>query len=182
MAINAEEISKYGFKAGEELLLDANVWFFLYGPHRPGDPKAAIYSAALKGILAAKSRIYIDVLIVSEFINRYARLKHQLLLQSGIRVSPNFKWFRQSSSYKEIAKNIAADVKKILVTCVCIDSGFGGLNVDSLVSNFGRGDSDFNDLILAELCRSKGLKLVTDDGDFKGKNIPILTAKKRLLS
>jgi hypothetical protein len=60
MATNVEEISKYTFNSGDELLLDANVWFFLYGPHRPGDPKAAVYSAALKGILAAKSRICLD--------------------------------------------------------------------------------------------------------------------------
>ena len=30
--------------------------------------------------------------------------------------------------------------------------------------------------------RDKGLKLVTDDGDFKGQGIPILTANNRLLS
>jgi aspartokinase len=102
-------------------------------------------------------------------------------LQSGARVSPNFKKFRQSSSYKGIASDISADVKKVLATCACIESGFATLNVDSLINEFGRGDSDFNDLVLAELCRRKRFKLVTDDGDFKGKGITVLTANKRLL-
>ncbi len=69
MAISAEEIGKYVFKATDELLLEANVWFFVHGPHRPGDPKAYVYSGALARILAARSRIFVDVLIISEFVN-----------------------------------------------------------------------------------------------------------------
>ena len=38
----------------------------------------ASYSGALKQILTAKSRIFIDVLILSEFVNRYARLVQQV--------------------------------------------------------------------------------------------------------
>jgi predicted nucleic acid-binding protein len=71
---SAEEISNHTFQATDELLLDTNVWFFLYGPHRPGSPQAAAYSGALARILTANSRIYVDVLIISEFVNRYARL------------------------------------------------------------------------------------------------------------
>lgn len=78
MAKSAEEISKYVFKDTDELLLDANVWFFVHGPHRPGDPKASVYSGALAKIFAARSRIFVDVLIISEFVNRYARLKHTI--------------------------------------------------------------------------------------------------------
>lgn len=43
------------------------------------------------------------------------------------------------------------------------------------------GGSDFNDQIIRELCRSKGLKLITDDGDFKSQGIAVLTANQRLL-
>ena len=180
MAKSAEEIDKYVFKASDELLFDANVWFFLYGPHRPGDPKATIYSGALKSILSAKSRVYIDVLIVSEFVNRYARLKHNLLRHRP-GVPSDFKQFRSTSAFKAIAKDIAADTRNILTSCACVDSGFATLDIHSLMNEYGGGDSDFNDLVLADLCKSKGLKLVTDDGDIKGKNITILTANKRLL-
>lgn len=180
MAKSVEEIAKYVFEASDELLFDANIWFFLYGPHRPGDPKATIYSGALKGILSAKSRVYIDVLIVSEFINRYARLKHNLLRHRP-GVPRDFKQFRGTSAFKAIAKDIAADTRKILTNCACVDSGFATLNFDSVLNEYGSGDSDFNDLVLVDLCKSKGLKLVTDDGDFKGKNITILTANKKLL-
>jgi predicted nucleic acid-binding protein len=181
MAKSAEEIDKYAFTANDELLFDANVWFFVYGPHRPGDPKATIYSGALKSILSAKSRVYIDVLIVSEFVNRYARLKHSLLRRRP-GVPGNFKQFRSTSAFKAIAKDIAADMRKILTNCARVDSGFATLDIDSLMNEYAGGNSDFNDLVLADVCKSKGLKLVTDDGDFKGKNITILTANKRLLA
>jgi predicted nucleic acid-binding protein len=181
MAKNAEEISKYTFNAGDELLLDANVWFFVYGPHRPGDSRATVYSGALAKILAAKTRIYIDVLIVSEFINAYARLKHNIL-KGRPGVPSDFKRFRGTPAFKQIAEDIAADTRKILANCTCVESGFASLDIDSLVNEFGGGDSDFNDLVLADLCKSKALKLVTDDGDFQAKDITILTANKRLLA
>lgn len=180
MAKSAEEIGKYVFQATDELLLDANVWFFVHGPHRPGDPRAAAYSGALAKIAAAKSRVYVDVLIISEFVNRYARLKHNIL-QGRSGVSRDFKKFRQSSTFKAIARDIAADVRKVLTSCTRVESGFSSLSVESLVVEYERGDSDFNDLVLADLCKSKGFKLVTDDGDFEGKGVTVLTANKRLL-
>ncbi|HEY2917860.1 MAG TPA: PIN domain-containing protein [Candidatus Binatia bacterium] len=178
---SAEEIGNYAFKATDELLFDANVWFFLYGPHRPGSPQAAAYSGALARILAVSCRVYTDVLIISEFVNRYARLRHQLLLQSRTGVPRDFKQFRATSAFKTIANDIAADTKRILSGCARVESGFAVLDFDALINSYGTGDSDFNDLVLTELCQSKGYMLVTDDGDFKGKNITVLTANRRLL-
>jgi len=181
MAQNAEEISKYAFKADDELLLDANVWFFLYGPHRPGDLRATVYSGALARILAAKSRIYVDVLIISEFINSCARLRHNIL-KGRPGVPRDFKQFRSTPAFKAIAKDIAGDTRKILVNCTCVDSGFATVDINSLVNDYGGGDADFNDLVLADLCKSKALKFITDDGDFKGRGVIVLTANKRLLA
>jgi predicted nucleic acid-binding protein len=181
MAQNVDVITNYKFKPDDELLLDANVWFFIYGPHRPGDPRAGVYSGALGRILAAKSRIYVDVLIISEFVNRYARLRHNIL-KNRRGVPTDFKQFRSTPAFKPIAIDIAADTRKILATCACLDSGFATLDNKALVDAFGNGNSDFNDLVLADLCKSKALKLVTDDGDFKGKGVTILTANKRLLA
>lgn len=94
----------------------------------------------------------------------------------------DFKRFRKSSTFKAIAKDIAADVRKLLANCARVESGFATSDIESLVTEYEQGDSDFNDLVLAGLCKSKGLKLVTDDGDFKGKDVVVLTANKRLLN
>lgn len=178
MTNKVEDITQYDFKSSDELLLDTNVWLLTNSPQKPGDKRVAIYSRALANILAAKSNIYIDVLIVSEFINRYARVKWPL-------VAPHikdFKKFRNSQFFQSVAQDIADDVKQILKHCARIESGFESLAIDTLIDEYAMGDSDFNDQILIALCQRKGLKLVTDDGDFKSSGIPVLTANQRLIA
>ncbi len=177
MPRKTEEITSYVFKDSDKLLLDANVWIFLYGPQKPGDPKVSIYSQAFAKILAAKSQIYIDVLIVSEFINTYARLKYNILLPP----STNFKQFRKSKDFKPIAQAIADDVKRMLQHCTRIATGFETLAIETLLNEYALGDSDFNDQVLTDLCIRTGLMLITDDADFKDRGIPVITANKRLL-
>jgi predicted nucleic acid-binding protein len=179
MVHRAEKISTYDFKSSEALLLDANIWLFVYAPQKPTDTRVAIYSEALGKILAAKSCIYIDVLIVSEFINTYARLKWNLLPKST--KPKRFKQFRRSADFEAVAQGIAADVKRVLQHCTRVESGFESLAIDTLVDEYAAGDSDFNDQVLTALCKKKGLTMVTDDVDFKGRGIPVITANKRLL-
>lgn len=178
MTHKAQEITHYDFKSSDELLFDTNIWLFVYGPQRPGDSRAAAYSNALAKILAAQSRIYIDVLIVSEFINTYARLKWKVVAPS----STDFKQFRKSGDFRPIAQDIAADARRVLKHCTRLESGFDSLAIDALLDDYAVGESDFNDQVLATLCKNKGLKLVTDDGDFKGYGVPVVTANRRLLA
>lgn len=170
------DITHYQFQASDKLLLDTNIWLFVYGPQRPGDRRVAIYSQALARILAAKSHIYIDLLIVSEFINTYARIKHRILSTP----STDFKQFRNSNEFKPVAQDIAADVKRVLRHCTRVASGFETLAIDALIDEFATGDLDFNDQILTNIYDRVGLKLVTDDGDFRGRGILVITANKRL--
>jgi predicted nucleic acid-binding protein len=181
MKSDVQDISRYVFQATDTLLLDANIWLFVYGPHRPGDRRVAVYSGALAKILRAKCQIYIDVLIVSEFINTYARLKYYIMYPNQ-HTRPQFKMFRQSSAFKPIAQGIASDVKRVLQHCTRVESGFASLDINALIEEYEKGGSDFNDQVLAELCKSRGLKLITDDKDFKGHDLVIVTANRRLLT
>jgi predicted nucleic acid-binding protein len=181
MKNSAEDIARYVFQPSDALLLDANVWYFIYGPNRPGDRRVAIYSAALARIQAARSLIYVDALILSEFINRYARFRHAIL-QPDPAVPADFKQFRKSPLFKSVAQDIAADVRRILRNCTRIESGFSILDINALVDEYAQGDSDFNDQVLVELCKDKGLKLVTDDADFRDRGLTVVTANKQLLA
>ena len=177
MAHSVEEIASYDFKSSDKLLLDTNVWMFVYGPQDPKDKRVAVYSQALSKIFSARSRIYIDVLIVSEFINTYAKLKWRLLSPSS-----KFKQFRKSKYFKPVAQEIASDIKRVLKDCTRIESGFESLMIDTLLDGYALGDSDFNDDVLVTLCKKKGLKLLTDDGDFKKRDVAVITANKNLLT
>lgn len=176
----AQDINTYAFKDSDRLLLDTNVWMFVHGPTAPGDRRVAIYSSALARILAAKATIHIDVLIVSEFVNRYARLRHSIL-QSTAGVFPDFKQFRSGAGFKLVAQDIADAIRRVLKDCTRAESGFASVDIGSLIDEYEKGESDFNDQMLAELCKSQGWTLVTDDGDFKGSGLDLVTANKKLL-
>jgi len=178
MANKAFAANDYNFAPDDRLLLDTNVWFFIYGPQKPGDTRAAVYSEVLAKILAARSKVFIDVLIVSEFINTYARLQWNVMGKPH----GDFKSFRKSLNFKPIAQDIAAAVRQVLKHCLRIESGFDGLVINDLLNEYAFGEADFNDQIIAALCREKGLILVTDDGDFRGNEIPLVTANKRLFA
>ena len=69
-------IDLYDFTHRDELLVDTNIWLDIHGPQgTANNPRTRTYSRALARILRAKSRMYVDVLILTEFANRYARLE-----------------------------------------------------------------------------------------------------------
>ena len=80
-----------------------------------------------------------------------------------------------------MAQNIAARVKQIMKHCARIESGFTMLPMNDLLDDYISGDSDFNDQVITEICKNNGFTLITNDGDFKTQEIPILTANQSLL-
>src|SRR2546428_337525 len=135
MPSNAQDITSYTFSDSDRLLLDANVWMFVHGPNKPGDYRVAVYSSALAKILIAKSTIHTDVLIVSEFINRYARLRHSILRSSG-GAPADFKQFRNSADFKLVAQGIADAVRRVLKNCTRIESDFDSVDIGFLIDEY----------------------------------------------
>ena len=170
-------VNNYNFTSKDKLFLDANIWLFLHGPQQsPVRHRVKIYSQAFKRILIAKSQIHVDVLIVSEFINSYARIMWRNSIPAM-----DFKQFRNSRQFKPIAQYIAADAKNVLQHCSPIESGFAMLEMNDLLDEYAAGGFDFNDQVISELCKREGLTLITHDGDFNNSGVPILTANKKLM-
>jgi predicted nucleic acid-binding protein len=177
----AHRISAYRFRDTDHLLFDTNIWLFLHSPqYSHTDARVRVYSAALKSVLTARSHIIIEALILSEFVNAMARFAYNTL---PARTRPkDFKAYRKSPAFKPVAKGIADACRRILGQATRTDSGFPSLPIETVLSDYEAGKADFNDQVLAELCKSKGLTLVTDDSDFKGLGLTILTENRRLLS
>ncbi len=178
MKYKTGEVLRYNFTSQDKLFLDANIWLYLFGPRAPRNYWNQIYSRAFNRILNANSQIYIDVLVVSEFINAYARTKWRA-------VAPHvrsFKDFRSSTDFKSIAEDITAAIEQIMGYCARTESGFTILPMNNLLADYISGDFDFNDQVITELCKRNGLTLITNDSDFKTQEIPILTANRSLLA
>ena len=171
-----KSLKRYNFGSHDRLFLDANIWLYVYAPQKPKNYWVNVYSKAFERILAAKSCIYIDILVVSEFINTYAKIKWNINA-----TSESFKTFRNSDDFKPIAQEIADNTKRVLGHCSRIENDFKTVKIDDLLNDYATGDFDFNDQMITDLCKRKGLKLITNDGDFKDQGIPILTANSKLL-
>lgn len=184
MMHKATNIEHYSFSSTDKLLLDTNIWIYIYGQNSPTCHEVNVYSQAFSNMIAAKSNIYIDVLIVSEFINRYARTRWEIdtKIQPGNnRPKKSYKDFRNSPNFKLAANEIVSIIKKILKDSSRIECNFNELEVDNLLTEFAAGGFDFNDQILTTLCKTHDLQLVTNDSDFNKFDIPILTSNKKLL-
>lgn len=181
MKNQVKSIKNYNFNNSDRLCLDTNVWIYVFCPQKPHDPLVEVYSKAFRSILETEGHIYINSLIISEFINRSAKFHFDLQKNNdnGIR---NFKSFRQSPAFKPIALNITADLKRILGLSSRLECNFTGLDINTLINKYGEGNYDFNDQMITELCKHNGLTLVTHDNDFYNHNIPIITANPRLLN
>ncbi|MCL5126447.1 MAG: hypothetical protein M1511_18500 [Deltaproteobacteria bacterium] len=63
-------VDQYNYSGKEARLFDTNVWLLIFGPqYSANDPRTVRYSLGFKRILAAKASIFIDALILSEFID-----------------------------------------------------------------------------------------------------------------
>lgn len=177
---SASNISNYPFSEKDDLFFDTNIWMYLYGPQgNPSDPVTQTYSLALARAAQAKSRIWVDVLVISEFVNRFARMEYDIRYPNKTK-RPNFKQFRNDPVFQPIAQAIVGAVRNILKFAVRIESGFSLINMNTLLTQFETVPSDFNDQVLIGLCTANGLQLVTHDSDFNGKGIDILTANPKI--
>jgi predicted nucleic acid-binding protein len=175
-AINA---NNHSFSSKDEILVDANIWIDLYGPAaNPNRWSVRTYSNIYARMLTAGCKLFLDLLILSEFVNRFARIEMR-------RIQPtqgNFKSFRQSTDFPPVARAIETQVTQILSVCNPIDHPFAEWPHIDLMKDFSTGSVDLNDQLLAHNCRKHGLAILTNDSDFTEGGISVFTANNRLLT
>ena len=83
--------------------------------------------------------------------------------------------------FKTVAEDIVTASRQILKHCERTGSGFESVDINAILTDYKERCPDFNDQMLVEICKTKGLKLVTHDGDFKDCGLILLTANKNIL-
>ncbi|MDQ1251047.1 MAG: hypothetical protein QG646_116 [Euryarchaeota archaeon] len=175
--VNVHSIESYDFFTGKGYFFDTNIWLYIYGPISWPDHRSDVYSRALKRIRDSKGTIYINCMIISEFINTFSRIEFKQQSEFS-----RYKEFRNSLRYRAIAQDIAYNVKKILKNTLVCDPELQTINFPEVMDLFEQGKYDFNDLLFAQICRAKGLVFVTHDKDFSELRVEILTANEKLVS
>lgn len=178
MKNKAIDARNYGYSSGDAILPDANFWIYLYGPQSPKSNWVVnTYSSVYQKLLAGKAKLFLEVLVLSEFINKWARIEWKLA-NSGI----EFKDWRKTSAFPPVAQVISAEAAKIVSKCAAVEHSFNEWKLSDLLNDFGSGVHDFNDQLIVETCRKHGLTMLTNDADFTEGGVTVLTANNRLLS
>lgn len=175
------DASRHTFSEKDRILVDANVWFYLFGPSAPRSPAVRAYSAVFTNMQKGKANLYLDVLVLSEFVNRYARVEHEIQKNAGAAVSHDFKTFRDSQDFVPIAQAVQTSVMKIGKYAQLVDHPLTACNLPAVLAEFANGKRDINDELLAQCCKNYQLALLTNDGDLVHAGITIFTTNPQLL-
>lgn len=175
------DVRTYVFDPTADYFLDANIWLFVYGPMTPvGDPRVATYSDALKRLRASGASTYIDVLVMSEVVNSWARFEYNRARDKGT-FTGAFKSFRSTTAYAQAAADIVAAMRSILQFAKRTGTPFANISLDRTFDAFEAGSVDFTDALICESCRGRRFIMVTDDGDMKDGGVDLVTANQRLI-
>ncbi|WP_124949632.1 type II toxin-antitoxin system VapC family toxin [Sulfuriferula thiophila] len=163
------------------LLFDTNILLYLFGSANTNSNQSIIqtYSAMFGMCLKMGSRLCVDVLVLSEFINRFLRIQYDNHLTNARldKKSLAFKQFRSSAEGMQAAHDIEAVVKdRILKQFQVVGKQFDTADIAAI----SFANTDFNDALLIQICQENSCVLVTHDADFNGANIDIVTANSRL--
>lgn len=161
---------------GKKIFFDANVLIYLFWS--TGAIKwETVYSEAFGKILIQKNECIVNFTVLSEFVNRTHRIEYdRFLYRSGH--SKNkfpYKKFRNSDDGKTALIDIYLILKEsVLSDFAVVDKSF----TKSDIEKFLVVDSlDFGDKPIFEICKENNLVLFTNDGDFNGLDLEILTAR-----
>lgn len=156
----------YKISADDQVFIDTNILIFLFSPSFVNSNKFQVkkYSAIFQTMIEKKCNLYLNELVISEFINKCMRLDFAHNFNTD--GSKDYKRdYRPSPEYQATLKIVLKELKKVLRFTKAINDDFESFDViNQLTSNV---KSDFNDLIIADTVQKKNLKLLSDDGDFK---------------
>lgn len=179
MKNKAYDLSSYSFSSNELVLVDTNVWLYLFpAPTDPSNRFSTQYSTAFSNLVSAQAQPVLDPIVLSEYLNRYIRIEWEGNYKTQY---PKFKDFRKSSDFSTIASAAETFAKRILSFCQIHSIPANGLNLNQALADFSTGSVDFNDAILVCICKTLNLKLMTNDSDFQDGGIEVLTTNPKLL-
>lgn len=179
MKNKAYDLSSYSFSAGEQIFVDANIWLYLFpAPLNPKQQFAKQYSKAFAQLISAQAQPVLDPMVLSEYLNRYIRIEWNGKYKCQY---PQFKDFRNSSDSSDVVSAASLFAKEIVKYCKVHSIPANELDLNQALADFSTGKVDFNDTLVVDICKKKGLKLMTNDGDFKKGGIDVLTTNPRLL-
>jgi len=164
----------------KKIFLDANIWIYIFC-EIGGSSKFYVdkYSKGFFILLKSKNKIYTDLTILSEFINRYLRIAFDKYKKNNKLESFDYKnGYRKTTDYEEAWTTVCNIVcKNILSNSQIVNSEYDQSSIKKLLGEDQLG-TDFNDNHIVNLCEIENMFLMTNDADFKNTNLNVITENK----
>jgi len=163
-----------------QVLFDTNIWIFVEGFCGSGAHQTNTYSNAYSRLLKQNNTIFVNDYVLGEFSNRCSRYEYDLRKNADSSL-PSFKRYRQSAEFRPVMESVRDTCLHILNDCEYLAVGRSECDLERVIEEFHLGKIDFSDLMLVNHCSQEKLYLMTDDRDFQGRGVSIITANRKLL-
>ena len=160
----------YKIAKEDRVFIDTNILIFLFSPDFVSSHEYQVdkYSKILELLLMNNNELYINSLVISEYINRCLRIDFEKNFQDKNRTKDFKRDYRDSERYTQTLRLIKKSLKKFLKQNVKqINDGFEEIDILEELNHLDK--LDFNDLMIVKSIETYGLKLLSDDGDFRGR-------------
>lgn len=166
-------MSRVAINNKDNILIDTNILIFvLYPTNQPH--KHTQYIRVISTLQHQQCQMFINSLVVSEFINKLLRDDFYKLKEQNPSIEQFKRDYRNTQNYSDTLRFAITELDKFckIYNIAHINDDFDKVNITSLYVN--GYEFDFNDLVIAESVRSNGFKLLTDDRDFQNLNVDLI--------
>lgn len=170
--MKVDKLKDHNVSPMNSYLFDTNVWIYIYGPMADSEKKKqGQYASLLRDIIDRKAGLFINSMVLSEYINRVLRIEFgQWKNNNGLFDADYKRDYRPTKDFEVALADVKAQVKDILynVTQKRPDD-FNNIDINGIVNSMSNS-SDFNDVYLVRCCERGNMCFVSDDKDIV--NIP----------
>lgn len=160
---------------GKSFLFDANIWLSINGPYPDTNfDRAKAYTSFYKSALESGCEVAVPQIVAGEFLNRAVRI------QADVDDWDRKGKIHRALGYSKWIKEGCDLLNSILDDHCRVADGFDIIELEPSFAVAERGGLEFHDVLIADACRRGGYILVTDDADYSGQTIPIVTWNTKL--
>ncbi len=168
-----------GMKSNK-IFFDANIWIYLFCEiANSKEYLVRKYSKAFSEVLRSDKIIFTDIMIMSEFINRYLRIAYyNYKTINNLSAFDYKKDYRNTNDFSEALKTVYNIVKsKILPKTEIANYQYDKSSFITLL-NEKEHDMDFNDTHVITVCSQNNMCLLTHDSDFRNCDVSIISCNR----
>lgn len=160
---------------GRNIFIDANVLLYLYFATPSMKDWPVKYSSIFSALVANGNQLVLDYNVLSEVVNRELKVNHQhYVVTNG---NCPYKMWRDSKDGKNAELRTYSLIKSLFSIFLVEGKVYEIADIHPMLTP---SSLDFTDKAIVNLCQAKGYVLLTNDKDFSGVDLDILSANRSI--